>query len=795
MNSLVSFIESSNLAAAILDAALKSFVVLGVASALSLGLRRASAATRHLVWLLAVASLLVLPLLSASFSSWQRPLWSVSTSAKPGNQVALTFEMRSAEKPPVARRQPSISTPETSDPRTTRSNSIGTQLNARWFAGALAVWLSGAMALFCFLAAGQAQLRRAQRQALKIESAGWCELLSGLCQELRVRRTVTLLQSARATIPVTWGAWRPIILLPAGADRWSRERQRTVLLHELAHIRRLDALTQTVTSMVCALYWFNPLAWLAARRMSIERERACDDLVLNSGCKASDYAAQLVEIARSFRRLPQLGAIAMARSSGLEQRVTAILDRSRNRNRAAVATAAITLVAVVGLGLALVRAQAEISHVWTLENSKASGQLKRFVAEKKAQASAAARAEGKQMLPEFQDLFAAAEKGNWQTLSNIWENLRRRAPQYEGSGEKDPRLHGTQWQTVLEIWGTFDNLAQGGDNYPIAFGRDIISSIPPGSIYFGGTDPGRFLVTALSKSHVRADPFFTLTQNALADATYLQYLRDMYGARIYIPTAEDSQACFQEYVEDAKIRLKEHKLKPGEDVKVEAERVQVSGQVAVMSINALLVKLIFDKTPAREFYIEESFPLDWMYPHLEPHGLIFKINREPLPGLAEASLRKDHEYWSNYVRPLIGDWLTADTSVQQVAAFAEKVHRKRDLTGFKGDPQFVENDYARQMFAKLRSSIGGLYLWRMDHASDENEKNRMAREADFALRQAVAMCPYSPEAVFKYATLLSKQQRISDAILVAETAARMPQMEGKRGEGVRSLLAELNAVR
>jgi hypothetical protein len=104
-----------------------------------------------------------------------------------------------------------------------------------------------------------------------------------------------------------------------------------------------------------------------------------------------------------------------------------------------------------------------------------------------------------------------------------------RAPQYEFKGRKDARLHGTPWQTILEIWGAFANIANGEEKYMAGLARDAIESMQPGSIYFGGTDPGRFLITALSPSHVKADPVFT-TQNALADGTYAGYARRMCGA-------------------------------------------------------------------------------------------------------------------------------------------------------------------------------------------------------------------------------------------------------------------------
>src|SRR5690606_25049023 len=113
-----------------------------------------------------------------------------------------------------------------------------------------------------------------------------------------------------------------------------------------------------------------------------------------------------------------------------------------------------------------------------------------------------------------------------------------------------------------------------------------------------------------------------------------------------------------------------------EMVSIVNDRVQVSGQVAVMAINGLLTKVIFDKNPTNEFYVEESFPLEWMYPHLTPFGIIMKINRQPLTELSEEVLQRDHAFWKDYSERLIGNWVDYDTPVKDIAAFAEKVYMR-----------------------------------------------------------------------------------------------------------------------
>jgi hypothetical protein len=445
---------------------------------------------------------------------------------------------------------------------------------------------------------------------------------------------------------------------------------------------------------------------------------------------------------------------------------------------------------ILGIGLVVVGCARKKSTGWeSIKNPEVVAQLKSFVAEKEAQANAATNAAA----PGFAPFFAAAEKGDWLAVSNAFQDFRQHAGQYEHSGKTDVRLRGTAWQAVVETWGVFDAFGEGAEKYSAAYGNDIIESIPPGSIYFGGTDPGRFLITGMEKSQVNADPFFLLTQNALADSAYLDYLRSMYGGKIYIPTATDSEKAFQDYTEDVQKRKQNNQLKTGEEVKVDAAtgRVQVSGQVAVMEINGLLTKIIFDKNTNQEFYVEESFPLDWMYPHFEPHGLIFKINRQPLTTLSDEIVQNDHDYWTKTVTPMIGGWLNSDTTVKEVAAFAEKVFVRHDFSGFTGDPRFVQNAYSHKMFSKERSSIGGLYAWRALHTTDKSERKRMNDEADFAFRQAWALCPYSPEAVFRYVNLLMSESRFSDALLVAGTAAKMPEMKGRDGDQIRGLVKQL----
>jgi beta-lactamase regulating signal transducer with metallopeptidase domain len=191
-----------------------------------------------------------------------------------------------------------------------------------------AVWLAGAAIGLAALAAGAFRLRTLARRAAPVRRAAWHDLARRIARDYGITRPVTLFQSAHPALLVTWGLRHPTILFPAAARFWSDDRIAIVLRHELAHVRRADWLVLVAAALLRAGSWFNPLVWLACRRLRHESERACDDMVLQQGVDGADYATHLVDIARTIvqTRRTWVPAPAVAHPSTLEQRIRAMLN-------------------------------------------------------------------------------------------------------------------------------------------------------------------------------------------------------------------------------------------------------------------------------------------------------------------------------------------------------------------------------------------------------------------------------------------------------------------------------------
>ncbi|MAE61663.1 MAG: hypothetical protein CMJ49_09945 [Planctomycetaceae bacterium] len=383
-----------------LDATIKSVALVIVVGVTITAMRRTSAATRHLGWSLVLGAMLLLPVASAALPAWRiLPAWArseaptsiLTESSHAGHDVVDQTDERASNSDRVSASDTSIDAPPVIVPAsthmpTTAEHASGVvdavvppaatfdpipaaaperhespQPDSRALSvthWAFGVWATGVILCLVPILLGRASVRRLARTSQRVGDGEWVTLARQAAQSLGIRRRVVLLKSSAEPMPLIYGIFRVTIVIPLSADDWSMDRRWAVLLHELAHARRHDCLTRLIGRLACALYWFNPLCWLALRRMHSEAEVACDDLVLASGQRSSDYATHLVEIASGLKEgtLAAYGSIAMARRSTLEGRMRAILDARRNRRawtRLGVVVAMVVLAGVV-LPLAMV---------------------------------------------------------------------------------------------------------------------------------------------------------------------------------------------------------------------------------------------------------------------------------------------------------------------------------------------------------------------------------------------------------------------------------------------------------
>jgi TonB family protein len=330
----------------LLDSILKTSVILAVALGALALMRGRSASLRHWVLSVAIACALAAPALSLVLPAWGINAAALLLPAGDGSTVR-----------PVAPAEPrgGAVTVET-ELVTPATMPAGRLIGVVRLAGS--VWLAGMVVSLLLLGLGIARLMRLARAATTIDEGAAPSMASEISETWGLERPVTLLLTEHSGLLVTWGVFRPKVLLPATSQNWSDQRLRVVISHELAHILRGDWTVQIAAELLRAIYWFNPLVWIACRRLRLESEHACDDAVLSGGVAGPDYAQHLVEIARllNARRralLPDLPAPAMARPSSLEGRVTAMLNARLDRTPASRRARTLTVAVLLSLTLPL----------------------------------------------------------------------------------------------------------------------------------------------------------------------------------------------------------------------------------------------------------------------------------------------------------------------------------------------------------------------------------------------------------------------------------------------------------
>ena len=298
----------------------KSSIVFGLGFLLAHLFRRRSAAWRHFIWVGTLCGALAVPIMTLALPRLEWPVISA-----PPAVVNAPNGTPSASTPMTPSEIASASVPASieNEPSPTQSQILA------------GIWFGGAFLVAIWCAIGHIALLRIARRARLVDDPSWLAALEDASRSNGVTKRVRLFYSGSVDSPMTWGYRHPIVLLPESAAAWTGERRRVVLLHELAHIARVDFVAQLVAAFACAFYWFHPAAWAAASRLRHESEQACDDRALVAGTPATDYASHLLSLALQAKanHWHEAMAIGLTRSATLEARIRAVLDEHLTRRR------------------------------------------------------------------------------------------------------------------------------------------------------------------------------------------------------------------------------------------------------------------------------------------------------------------------------------------------------------------------------------------------------------------------------------------------------------------------------
>ena len=349
-----------------------------------------------------------------------------------------------------------------------------------------------------------------------------------------------------------------------------------------------------------------------------------------------------------------------------------------------------------------------------------------FGADRRKIVTAIAAKYGEAIPEEVERFFDALDAGNWEETDRLFQLMAKRSGQYKNSEQADPRLNHF-WPAVLETYGVAEQAHDWPADELLKYGEDVLGSLRSGTVYIGGSDPGRFIPTLLSATS-GGEQHAVLTQNALADSRYLEYIQFLYGDRLQLPGESDSQQVFADYMADAQKRLEHDEKFPdepkqvrhGEELKRVDGKLTVGGHTAVMDINERLLNLLLEKNPDTTFALQESIPLKSTYAEAKPVGAIMELRaRADSPELAAGEASEALNYWRNTAAE-VSAGKAADPALM---AYSHMAVAHGNLLAHHGYNTEAEETYrlSMQMFPR---SVDTIIKY-----SEFLEKNRRAEEA------------------------------------------------------------------
>lgn len=336
--------------------------------------------------------------------------------------------------------------------------------------------------------------------------------------------------------------------------------------------------------------------------------------------------------------------------------------------------------------------------------------------------------------PEVDRLFEALEAGRWDDAKAQYKTLEEMRRSASG-----PEALGKLWPVIQDAYGAAEQAHLWPAQQLLDYGQSVLAALPPGAVYLGGTDAGRWIPELLNDTS-DGERHVMLTQNALADGSYLDYLNFVYGDRLNPLSSEDTQHAFTNYIADVQKRFmhdrqspnEARQLHPGEAVEVGDGRIQVSGQPAVMAINEGSLQSLLQKNPETRFAIEESFSLPSTYTNAAPLGPLIELRA---PGGSDAlsveSAARSLDYWNAAVQPLFSDPVASKS------------------------PDVLQT-YSRDIAAQAALFAA----------------NNLPAQAEEGYRLATQLFPADAQTATAYANLLILQDRLADAAQVANNALK-----------------------
>jgi hypothetical protein len=333
--------------------------------------------------------------------------------------------------------------------------------------------------------------------------------------------------------------------------------------------------------------------------------------------------------------------------------------------------------------------------------------------------------------------FDALESGDWSEIEPAFNAINGGD---DSAGQASTRLpEVTQlWAPIIDAYGVAEQVHLWPAQKLLDYGNDVLGSLRPGMVYVGGTDEGRWVPTLVNETS-EGEHRIVITQNGLADGTYLEYLRFLYGERFNALSSEDSQRAFSDHMADAQKRLshdqqfpdERKQVRDNEQIQIKDGKTSVGGIVAVMDINERLLRRLMDKNPELSFALQESFPLKATYNTAAPLGPIMELRTQDGANFTAERAAESVAYWRG-----VADQLRASP----------------------GDPN---EETPLKSYSKLATGQANLFA-----------EHGFADSAEQTYRVALGIVPGNADAASGLADLLERTGRANDAQVLLEQFAR-----------------------